>query len=203
MTKAELIDKHREINVNYDGWWESVYEWFEEQCRERGVNLYTRQETSQHGMRTPTSRMVPDIVWSGFWSQGDGAAFGGHIHQWAKFLGDQADRYPMFSKYAIDSNGWVTARWVAGRHNSISNFDFNVEPFENYLEDDHPFAEIWQEGLDAELDSVEALVLDSIDDLCYLLYNTLRDEYEALTSDEAVWETIVANELDKENEDVE
>ena len=31
----------------------------------------------------------------------------------------------------------------------------------------------------------------------------LRDEYDALTSDEAVWETIVANNLDEEIEDVE
>ena len=41
MTKDELIEKYREINVDGEWWHESVYEWFDEQCKERGIEVST------------------------------------------------------------------------------------------------------------------------------------------------------------------
>lgn len=197
MTKQELIDKYREINVDGDWWYESVYEWFVEECDKRGVRVYQRTSMNRHN-KPVTSY---DITWSGFWSQGDGAAFAGEVIDLDKVLGVLLDDYPILQKYVDELGGWWLYSWGLGRGNNIVTGPFEMEGIENYLDDDHPFTEIWQEQLNKEVDMVEALLSGVAHDLCGLLYKALEDEYEAMTTDEAVWETIVANDLDKELEE--
>lgn len=192
----ELIDKHREINVDGDWWYEGVYEWFEEQCHERGVNILSTQRTGSNGK----ARFEKDITWSGFWSQGDGAAFSGNVVNLEKALGDFYSDYPILRKYVDELNGFFRFTWRVGRGNNIIINDLEIEPINLYLDDDHPFEDVWKEQLDEELERLEPVLTDLAEELCDLLYKALRDEYEALTSDEAVWEAIVANELDKEEE---
>jgi hypothetical protein len=195
----ELIDKHREINVDGDWWFEAVYEWFEERCHEVGVNILT---TYRH-MGNGKSKLDKDITWSGFWSQGDGAAFSGSVVDLEKAVVDFANRYPITYKYVVDLNGYFKYWWKIGSHNNITLGDLDTEDITYYVEDDHPLAEVWQEELYKELELLEPELSDLASDLCKVLYDALRDEYDALTTDEAVWETIVANELDKEIDDVE
>jgi hypothetical protein len=191
----ELIEKYRDINVDSDWWYESVYEWFEEECHKRGVNILS----TQRGHKSDGSvRYEKDITWSGFWSQGDGAAFSGSVVDMDKALGDFYSDYPILHKYVEELEGYWTFSWRVGRGNNILINDFEIEPINLYLEDDHPFEDVWKEQLDAELESVEPVLIDLAEELCDLLYKALRDEYEAGTTDEAVWDTIVANELDKE-----
>lgn len=197
MTKDELIDKHREINVDCEWWQESVYEWFDEQCKAMGIQISTTPRN--HNRRgIVESIRERDITWSGFWSQGDGAAFAGKVVDFKLALGCLYDDYPIFQKYVDDLKGYVRMSWGLGRGNNISSRDLEIEQIHYYLEDEHPLAEIWQEQLDKEAEMVDALIGDVVSDLCGLLYDALRDEYDALTSDEAVWDTIQANDLDKE-----
>ena len=191
----ELIDKHREINVDSDWWYEAVYEWFEERCHEVGVNIL-----SKYSM-TKGKSSDRDIVWSGFWSQGDGAAFSGSVVDLEKAIVDFANRYPITYKYVVELNGYFKYWWKVGRGNNITEGDLDTEDITYYVDDEHPFAEVWQEELYKELELLEPELSDLADDLCKVLYDALRDEYDALTTDEAVWETIVANELDKEIDD--
>lgn len=191
----ELINKYREINVDGDWWYESVYEWFEEECHKRGVNILS----TQRGHKSDGSvRYEKDITWSGFWSQGDGAAFSGSVVDMDKALGDFYSDYPILHKYVEELEGYWKFSWRVGRGNNILINDFEIEPINLYLEDDHPFEDVWKEQIDAELESVEPVLIDLAEELCDLLYKALRDEYEAGTTDEAVWDTIVMNELDKE-----
>ena len=194
----ELIDKHREINVDGDWWYECVYEWFEEECNSRGVYIETIPRKNQ---KTGKVYYDKDISFSGFWSQGDGAAFAGGINDIDKALGIRVDDYPMFKKYVNELDGDWACVWKQGRGNNISFHGLELEPIADYLDADHPFAEIWQDQLDREYELVENDFNDLADELCELLYKTLEDEYDALTTDEAVWESIVANELDKEIDD--
>ncbi len=196
----ELIEKYRDINVNDDWWFESVYEWFEEECDSRGVCINT---TPRKNQKTGKVYYEKDISWSGFWSQGDGAAFAGKINDIDKALGIRINEYPMFQKYVNELNGDWSCRWGLGSGNNIMFQGLEIEPIDDYLDDEHPFAEIWQEQLDREHELVENDFNDLAYELCGLLYKTLEDEYEAMTNDEAVWEAIVANELDKEIDDVE
>lgn len=195
----ELIDKYREINVDYDDWYEHVYEWFDEECQSRGIEVMCTLKNTPHGQR----KLDFEIQWSGFWSQGDGAAFSGRIcgKDVNKALGDFMQDYPIFSKYINEIDGYFIFRWNVGRGNNIRIEGIDSEEIGAYLDFDHPFTEIWQSELNVELDSIECQLTDLVEDMCGLLYKTLRDEYDHLTSDEAVWETIVANELDKESED--
>lgn len=191
----ELINKHREINVDGDWWHEGMYEWFEEKCHERGVNILS----TQRGNKPDGSvRFEKDISWSGFWSQGDGAAFSGSVVDMDKALGEFYSDYPILHKYIEELEGYWKFSWRIGQGNNILINDFEIEPINLYLEDDHPFEDVWKEQLDKELESVEPVLIDLAEELCDLLYKSLHDEYEHLTSDEVVWETIVANELDKE-----
>jgi hypothetical protein len=197
MTKDELIEKHREFNVDGEWWHESVYEWFDEQCEERGIQIST---TPRNHYRRGIVESVRErvITWSGFWSQGDGAAFAGRVVDFKLALGCLYDDYPIFRKYVEDLKGYIRMSWVLGKGNNVAWPSLAMEPIRLYLEDDHPLAVVWQEELDKEVDMVEALIVDVVDDLCDLLYKALRDEYDALTSDEAVWDAIQANDLDKE-----
>lgn len=197
MTKDELIDKYREINVDGDWWHESVYEWFDEQCKDRGIQISTTPSNHLNQGKT-TSRRERDITWSGFWSQGDGAAFAGRVRDFNLVLGSLYDDYPIFKKYVEDLRGYARMDWELGRYNNVRLRDMEIEQIHYYLEDDHPLAEIWQEQLDKETEMVGALIGDVVNDLCRLLYEALRDEYDALTSNEAVWDAIQANDLYEE-----
>jgi hypothetical protein len=196
MNKEELIEKYRDINVDGDWWYEFVYEWFEEECEKRGVNILP---TNRH-MGNGKSKVDKDITWSGFWSQGDGAAFAGSVVDMDKALGDLYSDYPILHKYVEELDGYWKFSWRIGNGNNIRINDIEFEPIRHHLEDDHPFAEVWQEQLVKEFESVEPILVGLAEELCDLLYKALRDEYEAYTTDEAVWDTIVANELDKEDE---
>ena len=187
MTKDQLLEKYRDINVDGDWWHEDVYGWFEEQCNEQGVEIGRLNKGK-----------LRDISWSGFWSQGDGASFGGKVIDYTKALGDRLNDYPILYKYITELNGYIDCRWNTNyRYNGISNFNIEVEDIGAYLDADHPFEDIWDKQMNQELDAVECHLLDLVEDLCSLLYKSLEDEYEGRTSDEAVWDTIVVNELDK------
>lgn len=51
-----VLEKNRDINIDYDGWYESIYEDFKEDMSLKGIE-------------------VSKIYFSGFYSQGDGAIF--------------------------------------------------------------------------------------------------------------------------------
>lgn len=203
MNKQDMIDHHREINVVYDGWWEPVYEWFEQECKDRGVYVgTTRRYIPQRygGLESTRTVMKLDIQWSGFWSQGDGAAFAGGIECVGKALAPYGDDYPIFKKYIEEVGGHFNFSWGVGRGNNILFDSVDYERMSYYL-DDHPLAEIWDGELALEIEKAECVFRDLADDLCSLLYKALQDEYEVLTSDEAVWEAIQANNLDEDIED--
>jgi hypothetical protein len=48
---------------------------------------------------------------------------------------------------------------------------------------------------------IEEIIKDTVDSLCSDLYRKLEETHEYLTSDEVVWESIVANELHLIEED--
>ncbi len=61
-----ILDKHRNRDVQ-DDWWDSVYDSFKTDMELIGIE-------------------VTRMYFSGFWSQGDGACFEGHVADWPKFL---------------------------------------------------------------------------------------------------------------------
>ena len=188
--KQELIEKYRTINVDYDDWADHIYDWFEEHLAERGITW-----SWQHNGR------ARDMSWSGFWSQGDGFAFGGEIKGQDFRYYVTREKYPMLYKL-LDDGGYIKMSWETGwRNNQRSEIITDGETFGQIHDEDHPLVEIWDSELEKELETIESDLDEDVDSLCYMMYKKLSDEYDSLTSDEAVWDTIVCNELDKQLEE--
>ena len=190
----KLIEKYRYINVEHWDWWEFVFDDFIKDCETEGISV-------DYGGAVQGRNAYPKIVFQLSYSQGDGAAFGGSLfpsYNTLKFLDKHApNQYPMIRKM-IAERGSVVASWDTTNQGNLGSVVLDVDTFESVLGADHPLAQIWDEELDIEVSSFEELVKEIVEDQCYKLYQNLRDEYEHLLSDEAVWEFIEANELDEE-----
>lgn len=183
IVSKELIDKHREINI-HDEWYEHEYADFTAAMEEIGVH-------------------VERIYFSGFWSQGDGACFEGHIEDWGKYLCSIGVTDPILIKEAND--GWTFSWTQRGRyyHHKSVNFDDSgvYFPPSPYSEDDLRH-DVWT----AVMNTYDLLKLcdDIREDLeghMKKLYRSLEEDYNYLTSDECVRESIIDNDLLTEAEE--
>jgi hypothetical protein len=187
----ELIDKHREINV-HDNWYDHVYEEFKDDMGNIGIH-------------------VDEIYFSGFWSQGDGACFDGCVDDWTKFLPTIGYKHPVLVEFAKSRWEWRTYhRGLYYHSGSVYHDDETEDPV--MYSDDELFIEYHTPYIECELRSLAWLavlktfdydqirkdikeeLISHMDDL----YSRLENEYEYLTSDEQVAETIIANDLHKE-----
>lgn len=192
MTKDELIEKYRDINVEYVDWWDCVYDDFTSDMAEKHI-------------------MVQDTRFSGFWSQGDGASFTGYISNNLEFLKAHGltETYPFITKL-IHHGGDFTLRIERSsshyvHENTVSVSVEGCAYFHHVLPTSDDLREAivdqWDTDLDAEYERIWEDVTDIIRDYCRDLYRKLQEEYDYLTSDEAVWEAIEANELNEPQEE--
>lgn len=178
--RSELIEKHRDINVDYE-WWDCLYDDFKVEMLEKGIS-------------------VDQMYFTGFYSQGDGACFTGQIDMkvflkmhdleqefmGATFFAGLGELYANIEKHNHHYSHENTA-YIDLQEDTYNNYDVGDLRGEVYSQMFTILDEEW-----ARLDEV-------VTDICrgYMqnLYSKLRDEYEYLTSKEVVWETIVANDL--------
>ncbi len=174
-----LIEKHRDINTSFD-WWDDIYEMWAEKLIEKGIE-------------------PKDFAFSGFWSQGDGASFLGHINllEFLKAHNLTMD-YPAATFFA---NDYLTASLVRGSsrysHEHTVNISLDYVFYNGYDEDDlrYDVYETMNEELNDEWARLEETLIDICRGYMRALYSDLRNEYEYLTSDEAVYETLEVNDL--------
>lgn len=185
--QAGILDEHRNTNTHHD-WWDSTYDEFKSDMDAIGI-------------------YVDRIYFSGFWSQGDGACFEGKVHDWDLFLRSVGLDDLILIKLAQDS--WKLTVNHRGHyyHEHCTDFDYGVVLPHGV--DDEEFA---SNHFDCEPDGVEAatrLAVLSNYDSCDLetqfvetfrshmrdLYRRLEAEHDHLTSDEAVLETLEANDM--------
>lgn len=170
--------------LNYE-WWDCIEADFKTDCNAVGV-------------------IVHDITFSGFCSQGDGAAFTGrvYVYEWMEQKGHHIT-HPAAYLGCKDDGSYV--RLETGRSN---NMRANIEEDANQTAPSGIFAgleqEAWEELVDEQISelSIEDEVLSFCNDLAQELYTDLRDEYEHLTSEEMFIEHCECNEVTfEENED--
>ena len=192
MSQAQL-DEYRDSNTDHD-WWDCLYEGFKEDMTEKGI-------------------AVDDISFSGFWSQGDGASFTGYIADLEKYLAayENEGAYPTLRKLQA-MGGNVALRWYRAGHHYVHEYtlemDASVESFHICWWADPEMdplraavLEVLDEEANRELTKLEASVKENIRNLCRGLYRQLEEEYDYLTSDEAVKESLVANDIWEDEED--
>jgi hypothetical protein len=184
MNKA-LLDNHRYINVDHDDWYEYVHNQFIERMRDEvGIE-------------------VDKIYFSGFWSQGDGACFIGELSDVPRLMAhyNLTPEYPMITKL-LEMGGRAQCRiYHRGRyyHDDSVAFNWDIDVFTDCVALSSLFIELVVERfdilLDPEKDRFMAEVESCLKAEMRQLYKDLEREYDSLTTDEAVWEAIVANEL--------
>lgn len=199
--RDELLEKHRNTNVEFD-WWDAVYEQFTEQLKEIGVQVaYCSKRT--HNDRTYNE---PQIFFSGFWSQGDGACFAGEVCDWNKLLTAMGeDRFIPFAT----EEGWNFGCTAGGRYCHSGTMDFEGEMHlpENPFDEDQELLqyEAWKVGklTDEDTDGLYERLKTKFKDLADDLYRRLEEEHDYQTSDEQVIEYILEHAADELVEDEE
>ena len=177
-------EKWCEHTPDYD-WWDSIEENFIEDCATLGVR-------------------VDEITFSGFYSQGDGAAFRGrvYVYEWMEAK-EHHITHPAAYLACRDDGSYVSL--TTGRGNNMRS---SIEEWANQTAPSGMFEgleqEAWEYLVDEQISdlNIEDEVLSFCEDLAAKLYTDLRDEYEHLTSEEMFIEHCEANEVTfEENED--
>ncbi len=176
---------YREGGFDQD-WYDSVYKDFQRIAEILGIRLKTRA-TRLVGGRT---REDPCIWFSGFWSQGDGACWEGSYSYRKSATADLRAYAPQDQtlhriaetlQAAQRRNFYQLRAEVSHRGTYYHAFTMAV----SVTRDSSTAAEV--------IGDAEAVVTEVFRDLANWLYRQLEQEYDHLTSDEAVDETLVAN----------
>jgi len=180
----ELLEKYRHFNVEHIDWWDCVYESSKERMSEQGI-------------------LVTDIYFSGFCSQGDGACFEGWIENTPLFLEKHCkpDEYPLIRKLLASGGTCSINSEHRGHyyHENCTTFDVIADQLWRVLpmptEFHEQIVEEWDKMLEYELQDFEKESVEIFKRYMRELYRELEQEYDYLTSDEAVKESIIANDL--------
>ena len=106
--KQALIERYRDLNVEYIEWWDCIYDGFKEDMEKVGIE-------------------VEDMRFSGFWSQGDGASFTGYMRSKPFFEYHKlADSYPWVAKL-ISHGGDFTLRIERTSHRYVHENTVGVD----------------------------------------------------------------------------
>ena len=157
---------------------------------------------------------MKDTRFSGFWSQGDGASFAGHIEDFQKFI-ESYDllKYQPLINFARHDD-WRELAFEAEyappwRYCHSGTMGFSRHLDDSYDFNDDPLLQAAQRQL---VEDMQAMASEFFDDAERILkeaadeyYCDLEAEYEGLTSDDAVLEALMANEeiLEEEIKDYE
>ena len=194
--KSSILDKHRYWNVDDLEWWDSVYDGFKEDMKAIGIR-------------------VDKMYFSGFSSQGDGACFEGSVSNWELFLKSLGYTDPMLVRH-LDQHADFSVRHRGHYyHENCTSFTTDLPLPNDLYETEENFVELYgygEELRDAALiatlsqydgDKLEAQFTEVFKDHMRDLYRRLEEEYEYLTSDEVVLESLEVNDmLDELIEDV-
>lgn len=187
--KDAAIEANRDWNVSYGPEWaESTIDDWKEKLEALGFS-------------------DPVISYSGFWSQGDGASFTclqvplpsldpDVIKAWDQLVGaaELIGEHITEDIQDLAFGSVIRTNHQYSHENTVSvDWEWNDPPYINYNPD---------EGIQPFVDELKLAVGDYFDglaetvrDLCRDIYSALESEYEYLTSDEAVVESLESNEM--------
>lgn len=187
--QKKVLNESRDINVNYD-WYQDVFDYWTEKLEDLGFQKIR-------------------IGFSGFWSQGDGASFTAESVDIGKNL-NELFKYKEISTYTLNKRQYE--QYLKAYHlyhskkekfkkvidslylkSSIKRTSYRYSHHNTaqadlglYLEKDYPKLEYVLQGVEVAFENYK-------NRLCNAIYQDLESEYEYLTSDEAVIDTIVCN----------
>lgn len=192
----EQVDEYRTVLVDHDDWYDCVYQDFKERMTAIGID-------------------VDNIYFSGFWSQGDGACFEGRIEDWGKYLAHLGYDDPILITAAEDNWTYYWSHSGHYYHHKSVSYDEGLFSVENPhtsgyyggvdIPDDEQFrGAVWEAAMSKyDVLALDAQIREDLEDHMKDLYRQLEQEYDYLTSDEAIIEWMEANEIEPEQTDKE
>lgn len=186
--KAKILEKYRDWNVEHIDWWDGVYDCFKHDMDEIGID-------------------VERMYFSGFSSQGDGACFEGRVHDWAAFLRSVGYTDAAIINHAIDAFALTVEHSGHYYHENCTSFNADLplpasdadewflEHFSPYQDDRHSLHEaVWMAIINKyDSSTLEREFIEAFKDHMRDLYSRLEEEYEYLTSDEAILDSLETN----------
>lgn len=186
--RDEILDSHRNWNVDHMDWWDGVYDCFKADMDTIGIE-------------------VDKMYFSGFWSQGDGACFEGSVNDWPKFLASLGYTCPAL--IALAATGWRFGVEHKGHyyHENCTRFDACLNTLDsNDAVDDDDFAQTFS-PYSSEIQTAAWMVLiadykrldleekfeEAFKDHMRKLYHLIEEEHDHLTSDEAILDSLEIN----------
>lgn len=176
---------YREGGFDLD-WYDAVYEDFQRIAEILGIRLKTRLSRLVVGR----TREDPCIWFSGFGSQGDGAAWEGSYSYRKSAAADLRDYAPK-----DQSLHRIAETLQAAQRQNFYQLRAEVSHRGTYYHAFTMAVSVTRDSVAATevIGDAEAVVTEALRDLANWLYRQLEQEYDHLTSDEAVDETLVAN----------
>jgi len=168
----QIIRNFSEINVDYN-WYEYSIEDFTNEIAKLGFNVETE-----------------DVLFRGFYSQGDGASFTGNIDiiEYLKAT-KQLTKYSALRR-AVENGSCYEHFEIVRKSSHYCHENTCVVEYLEYFEDEMgKKAKEQAEELEAELEEKRY-------ELCMKIYNRLDEEYSYLTSKEGIVETLRVNEYE-------
>ena len=185
--KQTAIDSNRYTEVEFFEWWDSSFDSFAEAADLFGLDIRQTRKSLVGGGH----RYDPTIFFSGFSSQGDGACFEGHYTYKKGALKATKQAFPGDSELlcivrdlqALQQRNFYQLTASAkhrGHYNHSGCMDITVNRADG------------KAVRDDDEESLTHLLRDFAD----WIYFSLEKEYDYLTSDEAVAESLRANEVE-------
>lgn len=183
--RVKVLEEHRDTNTHYD-WWDYVYDQFKEDMDNVGID-------------------VEQVYFSGFWSQGDGACFEGRVCDWGKFLVSVGYDHSILVEHA--ETYWTLSVKHSGHYNHEHCTSFtSVLELPTGPDDDDFASDYFNVDSDPVKSAVQLAVLSQYSEDSFEreftealrshmrdLYRRLEQEYDYLTSDEAILDSLEAN----------
>lgn len=164
--QKKALEENNQINVDFWEWDEAVKENAKERLESAGYNS-------------------PRIFYSGFSSQGDGACFTTESIDVAQLLkaAKIEKRFPLIAKYPYNITAHISHNAHYYYATSTSVDVQQVDYSDN-------------EALALEIEALTAFIEEEREKLGNAIYRELEAEYEYQTGDEAIAETLIANEYE-------
>lgn len=174
--QKKVIDKNYDINVDNEFWHESVIDDAKEQGKPLGFD-------------------IKKIYFSGFSSQGDGACFAG------SFDGANIKAEELKKNCPEDRELHRIANQLAEIQKETANIGFSVVHCGHYnhkgcTEFSFEIPEELEEICAAKINQAEETLTELARDYMEWIYSQLETQYEYLTSEEQIKETLIANEYE-------
>ena len=169
----KIIEKNRYINTDY-AWYDDTINDFIEEMEKRGIDIEYK-----------------NVKFSGFYCQGDGASFtcnlsSNYIDNW---ITANKDEFPKLFKMV--GKEFIYGKLEKNSYATHYCHDKTVDLF-LYVNNEDEYSEEFNE----EMEKLERLMETNLRSYMVELYNRLEKEYDYLTSDESIIETLEATEYE-------